>query len=62
MYPQIEGVNIDTPMIGYSAITFIVQGKNIGAGGAHGSEDVRIARAGINALNNLLKTNITIKQ
>lgn len=34
----------------------------IGVGGAHGSEDVRIAKAGINALNNLLKIKITKKQ
>lgn len=34
----------------------------IGVGGAHGSEDVRIAKAGINALNDLLKIKIIKKQ
>lgn len=29
VYQQIEGVNIDTPMIGYSTITFIVGGEKI---------------------------------
>lgn len=29
VYQQIEGVNIDTPMIGYSTITFVVGGEKI---------------------------------
>ena len=29
VYQQIEGVNIDTPMIGYSTITFVVGGEEI---------------------------------
>ncbi len=29
VYQQIEGVNIDTPMIGYSTITFIVGGEKL---------------------------------
>lgn len=33
VYQQIEGVNIDTPMIGYSTITFIVGGEQIIAHG-----------------------------
>ncbi|CAN5754234.1 hypothetical protein BH11BAC4_BH11BAC4_13940 [soil metagenome] len=33
VYQQIEGVNIDTPMIGYSTITFVVGGERIVAHG-----------------------------
>ena len=29
VYQQIEGVNIDTPMIGYSTITFVVGGEKL---------------------------------
>ena len=29
VYQQIEGVNIDTPVIGYSTITFVVGGEEI---------------------------------
>lgn len=29
VYQQIEGVNIDTPMIGYSTITFVVGGEKV---------------------------------
>ncbi len=29
VYQQIEGVNIDTPMIGYSTITFVVGGEEL---------------------------------
>ena len=29
IYTQIEGVNIDTPMIGYSTITFVVGGEKL---------------------------------
>lgn len=38
VYQQIEGVNIDTPMIGYSTITFIVGGEKIIAHGFTKSE------------------------
>lgn len=38
VYQQIEGVNIDTPMIGYSTITFIVGGEKIVAHGFTKSE------------------------
>lgn len=33
VYQQIEGVNIDTPMIGYSTITFVVGGEKVIAHG-----------------------------
>lgn len=33
IYQQIEGVNIDTPMIGFSTITFVVGGESIAAHG-----------------------------
>ena len=33
VYQQIEGVNIDTPMIGYSTITFVVGGEEVIAHG-----------------------------
>ncbi len=38
VYQQIEGINIDTPMIGYSTITFIVGGERIVAHGFTKSE------------------------
>ena len=38
VYQQIEGVNIDTPMIGYSTITFVVGGESIIAHGFTESE------------------------
>lgn len=38
VYQQIEGVNIDTPMIGYSTITFVVGGEKIVAHGFTESE------------------------
>ncbi len=43
VYQQIEGVNIDTPMIGYSTITFVVGGeKLIGHGFAKSEvEDIK---------------------
>jgi hypothetical protein len=33
VYQQIEGVNIDTPMVGYSTITFVVGGEKVIAHG-----------------------------
>lgn len=38
VYQQIEGVNIDTPMIGYSTITFVVGGEKITGHGFTKSE------------------------
>jgi len=38
VYQQIEGVNIDTPMIGYSTITFVVGGEKIAGHGFTKSE------------------------
>ena len=38
VYQQIEGVNIDTPMIGYSTITFVVGGEKVVAHGFTKSE------------------------
>ncbi len=38
VYQQIEGVNVDTPMIGYSTITFIVGGERVVAHGFTKSE------------------------
>ena len=38
VYQQIEGVNIDTPIIGYSTITFVVGGEEVVAHGFSKSE------------------------
>ena len=38
VYQQIEGVNVDKPMIGYSTITFIVGGEKVVAHGFTKSE------------------------
>jgi hypothetical protein len=38
VYQQIEGVNIDTPMIGYSTITFVVGGEKLVGHGFSKSE------------------------